>query len=178
MRGPTRRGGRSAQGHYGKSYTRRCPLRPVYSKADLSVFEKLSADQIGELTDVFYEAMVKSTSAEKVREVLGKDVDDEDVGRIVRSFRRFFVGRVGESDLRVLPSLSPADKDKISIVRGAIDKMSSHNGTYDSEAQSRDLARIFKLKPRKGPAPTIKGILSHYESDMDATELIREIRDG
>lgn len=150
----------------------------MYSKADLSVFEKLSADQIGALTDAFYEAMVKSPGAEKVREVVGKDFDDQDIDRIVRSFRRFFVGRIAESDLRVLPNSSPADKDKISIVRSANDKMSGHNGTYDREAQMRDLRSMFKLKPRKGPAPTIKGMLSHYESDMDATELIREIRDG
>jgi len=132
----------------------------VYSKADLSVFEKLSAGQIGALTDVFYEAMVKSPGAEKVREVLGGGFDDQDVDRIVHSFRGFFVGAIVESDLYVLPSSSPADKDKIPIVRSAIDRMSSHNGTYDSEAQRRDLRAIFKLKPRKGPAPTIRGILS------------------
>ena len=54
------------QEHSGKSYGRRRPLIPACSKADLSVFEKLSAGQIGALTDVF-EAMAKSPGAEKVR---------------------------------------------------------------------------------------------------------------
>ena len=148
------------------------------AKADLSVFEKLSADQIGALTDVFYEAMVKSPNAENIREAAGGDLDDRDVGRIVSAFRGFFAGGINRSDLGCLESSSPAGKDKISAVRTAMDRMSSHNGACDREAQSREFLAMFGLKPSKEPVPTIRGMLAHYESDMDATELIREIRDS
>lgn len=148
------------------------------AEADLSVFEKLSAEQIGALTDAFYEAMVKSPSAEKIREAAGGGLDDRDVGRIARAFRGFLAGEISKSDLRRLESSSPAGKDKISAVRAAMDRMSVHNGAYDREAQSMEFLAMFGLKPSKEPVPTIRGMLAHYESDMDATELIREIRDG
>lgn len=153
---------------------------------DLRVFERLSADQIGRLADMFGECVADLPDAEKIRKLVGKDFADSDIGRIARSFS--FFCKTSTADLHSLVSSSSLDKDKIPTVRTAIDNMrkSAAARTQDGGSgersghsqESLDFLSMFGMKPKKNPPPTIMGMLEGCAGGKDSMTLVREMRDG
>ena len=153
---------------------------------DLRVFEKLAADQIGKLADMFGQCAADPPGTEKIRKLVGKDLADSDIGRIARSFS--FFGKTSTADLHRLVNSSSLDKDKMPAVCTAIDNMHKFAAARTQDGgsgelfghtqESLDFLSMFGMKPKKTPPPTIMGMLEGRTGGRDSTTLVREMRDS
>lgn len=168
----------------------------VDSNADVAMFAKLSAKQIGQLADAFDVHLAeKAPGVEKIRGIVGEDFTESDIRRIVYWFYILFLSKIDYADLQRLTSSLPLEQDKMSVVCATVDKIHGRSDEKksktaiadtesgvsgrphepesspdydpgDPESQIRYLRSLFGLNSREGPPPTIKGMLADHAGDI------------